>query len=329
MLVLMALIWTVPALAEEAALEVAAEPTIVEGEAIALDGDTVVLEGRRLRLWGIDAPEMSDPRGPVGRAALDALLRRGPLRCVLVDKVDSQLPVARCSVPGPAGPEDLGELQLAGGHAFVHRLYTLGDDWAGRYDAAERHAIEGGAGFWSAEQDQADENALTVRWWLEQFFGLLIGLLAVGAAAWTARAIWRSAQHTADAQTRINERRVKLDLFERRLVIYDTAMSITRGFFRLSTPHATELVDRLDEFFPQVQFLFAETGVRTLLEQIQKKARLYRLYSNHIVADRNGAQQHPKFEEWVSTCDEIESWMVAQQKELTDMLGPDLDLRND
>ena len=54
------------------------------GEAIAWDGDTINIDGQTIRLFGIDAPEMSgDPRGPVARGALDDILapdRTGHLR---------------------------------------------------------------------------------------------------------------------------------------------------------------------------------------------------------------------------------------------------------
>ena len=185
MIVLLCLIWSAPASAEEALPKAEAEPPIVEGEGIALDGDTVVVEGQRLRLWGIASPDMSDPRGSISRAALDEFLRRGPLRCVLVDKVDSQRPVARCSVPGAAGPEDLGELQLSGGNAFVRRLYTLSEDWAGRYDRAEELAIKSGAGFWA---NAAAVNGHKSLWaWIRDFQPLTAGVLAVLAAAWGQR----------------------------------------------------------------------------------------------------------------------------------------------
>ncbi|MCS7001178.1 MAG: thermonuclease family protein [Candidatus Kapabacteria bacterium] len=45
----------------------------------ALDGDTLALaDGRRVRLWGIDAPELSQPYGIAARECL-ASLARGPI----------------------------------------------------------------------------------------------------------------------------------------------------------------------------------------------------------------------------------------------------------
>jgi len=45
------------------------------------DGDTI-RDGRlRIRLWGIDAPELHDPQGPASRAYLRALIDGQPVAC--------------------------------------------------------------------------------------------------------------------------------------------------------------------------------------------------------------------------------------------------------
>lgn len=45
------------------------------GYARIIDGDTLAIEGKNIRLWGIDAPEMKHPYGPEAKQALVALTR--------------------------------------------------------------------------------------------------------------------------------------------------------------------------------------------------------------------------------------------------------------
>lgn len=64
---------SLPALAEQKVRKT------VAGPALALDGDTIVIAGhdRRIRLFGIDAPEMRDwPAGQRSRDVLDGLIGR-------------------------------------------------------------------------------------------------------------------------------------------------------------------------------------------------------------------------------------------------------------
>ena len=46
----------------------------------AIDGDTIRVGGERIRLRGIDTPEMSEPAGPAAKQRLEELLRNGPIR---------------------------------------------------------------------------------------------------------------------------------------------------------------------------------------------------------------------------------------------------------
>lgn len=47
-----------------------------------VDGDTIRLGGERIRLRGIDTPEMSELDGPAAKRRLEELLRNGPIRIV-------------------------------------------------------------------------------------------------------------------------------------------------------------------------------------------------------------------------------------------------------
>jgi endonuclease YncB( thermonuclease family) len=47
-----------------------------------IDGDTLRMGSERIRLRGIDTPELSEPRGPEARQRLEQLLKEGPVRIV-------------------------------------------------------------------------------------------------------------------------------------------------------------------------------------------------------------------------------------------------------
>lgn len=74
------------------------EPTPVrlEGPARAWDGDTLEVAGYRVRLNGVDAPEMrGDARGPVARAEMDDILMGREVVCDISGKNRDRL-VGRC-----------------------------------------------------------------------------------------------------------------------------------------------------------------------------------------------------------------------------------------
>lgn len=48
----------------------------------AVDGDTIRIGGERIRLRGIDTPELNEQAGPAAKQRLEELLRSGPIRIV-------------------------------------------------------------------------------------------------------------------------------------------------------------------------------------------------------------------------------------------------------
>lgn len=48
----------------------------------AVDGDTIRVGGERIRLRGIDTPEIREQAGPVAKQRLEELLRNGPIHIV-------------------------------------------------------------------------------------------------------------------------------------------------------------------------------------------------------------------------------------------------------
>lgn len=67
--------------------------------ALAIDGDTLKLDGTSYRLFGIDAYERSHPLGPAATQALRALIRGKTLTCNIKDVDRYRRPVVRCDLP--------------------------------------------------------------------------------------------------------------------------------------------------------------------------------------------------------------------------------------
>jgi endonuclease YncB( thermonuclease family) len=96
----------------------------ISGHAVALDGNTLLVEGRRVRLWGIDAPGMrSWPWGAYARTALSALIGPGPVACRVVVEDRHHRPVAICSSDTL---QDIGAAALVVGYAVTSRRSTFG-----------------------------------------------------------------------------------------------------------------------------------------------------------------------------------------------------------
>lgn len=49
---------------------------------VVLDGDTIRVGSDRVRLRGLDAPELSEPEGQAAKKRLEELLRSGPVRVI-------------------------------------------------------------------------------------------------------------------------------------------------------------------------------------------------------------------------------------------------------
>lgn len=72
--------------------------------ALVVDGDTLKLDGKKYRLWGIDAPEPQKPGGPAAARALREIIGDQPLTCepINVDPYDRL--VVRCTLPDGSDP---------------------------------------------------------------------------------------------------------------------------------------------------------------------------------------------------------------------------------
>lgn len=104
----------------------------IVGTARALDGDTIMVtdaagKKHRVRLWGIDAPEMDSPDGSgwASRAALDALLEEGEnsVDCEHIDTDKYKRPVGHCRTTQGVRL-GLSVETVRSGWAVEHRLYS-------------------------------------------------------------------------------------------------------------------------------------------------------------------------------------------------------------
>jgi endonuclease YncB( thermonuclease family) len=140
--------------------------TIV-GPALAIDGDSLSVGGREVRLQGVDAPEMAQSCkdangrpwacGVAARDALAGLLARGPATCAIdprdpADRYGRTL--ARCA----AGGADLGEAMARAGLAVAYDRYLAyreGDlrPYAPALLAAEDEARAARRGIWRGRFD--------------------------------------------------------------------------------------------------------------------------------------------------------------------------------
>lgn len=71
-------------------------PTVLNGPAYVVDGDTIVVRKTQIRLFGVDAPEMNHPYGRRAKSSLMALCRGQSIRAEIVEMDTHGRTVARC-----------------------------------------------------------------------------------------------------------------------------------------------------------------------------------------------------------------------------------------
>lgn len=129
---------------------------IYEGRATVHDGDTISVAGERLRLYGVDAPELDQgctmPDGAAwacGRWSRDKLremVQGQALSCQALTRDRYGRPVVRCQL----GQADLAERLVRDGVVFAYASFSRD------YVAAEKAAAAAGRGLWAAEVMRPD-----------------------------------------------------------------------------------------------------------------------------------------------------------------------------
>ena len=98
----------------------------IEGRCWVIDGDTIDIQGKRLRLFGIDAPEMEHPYGRNAKYAMMRLCKGKVIRAVISERDGNDRLVAKCYLPDGT---DLSAEMVRMGHAidwpkFSGGIYT-------------------------------------------------------------------------------------------------------------------------------------------------------------------------------------------------------------
>ena len=121
----------------------------LEGQARVIDGDTVDIADVRIRLFGIDAPERSQPCdrngqawacGEWARVVLAGQISGTPVSCKVQDHDHYGRAVAICHAAGA----DIGQMMVEAGAARAYRRYS------DRYVEAESAAAVARRGIWAA-----------------------------------------------------------------------------------------------------------------------------------------------------------------------------------
>lgn len=200
--VVISLLWIASPLSADETAKASSEPQIITGPAVALDGNTLWMRQSKLRLFGINAPEMS-AGGHIERGKLDDLLAGKIVNCRIVDHDLHIRPVGICGVAG--GTDDLSQWLLEQGLASVYRTNTIETPQAGNYDAAERRARLAGRGIWERAIKPAEQNS---SFWKRNesgifgLFGVIIGaLLSAGLGIYEIRRIRRDMRDEAAMST--------------------------------------------------------------------------------------------------------------------------------
>lgn len=92
-----------------------------------IDGDTIVIRGRKIRIGGIDAPELDHPWGKKSKFALIRMCKGQVIRAEISEEMSYDRVVAKCYLPD--GTDVAAELVKMG----------LALDWARFSGGAYRH----------------------------------------------------------------------------------------------------------------------------------------------------------------------------------------------
>jgi micrococcal nuclease len=87
--------------------------SVLIGQAIIIDGDTLRIDNQSIRIWGLDAPEINTQRGIRAREAMQRLVGGKEVICEPDGTVSFNRVVAKCFVDGEDIAARLIEMGLA------------------------------------------------------------------------------------------------------------------------------------------------------------------------------------------------------------------------
>lgn len=113
------------------------------------DGDTLTVDGKRVRLYGIDAPELDQPGGEASRDFLALLVKDKRVEIIPKDRDDYGRVVG--AILTPDGRE-VNAMMVRAGHAWVYRKYCRDCAQLRRDESLARRE---GLGLWGAPRPVA------------------------------------------------------------------------------------------------------------------------------------------------------------------------------
>ena len=133
-----------------------AQRAAIEGIGDASDGDTIIVGNSKIRLVGIDAPELAQvckiyagnayPCGQKAKATLQKLLSKGSLYCQTRGTDDFNRALAECWILGKGGSiTNVNEVMVMAGMAFAFTKFSE------EYTALEALAARQKAGLWAGK----------------------------------------------------------------------------------------------------------------------------------------------------------------------------------
>lgn len=122
------------------------------GDAYVIDGDTIVLNSKKIRLAGIDAPELQQmcglqQCGMAAKAYLQSLVKNHQVSCKLYGRDKYGRYIGLCF----AGGHDLAAQLVSQGHAVAYRRYSA------RYAGLEDIASEAKLGIWGERFERPEQ----------------------------------------------------------------------------------------------------------------------------------------------------------------------------
>ena len=90
-------------------------PSVVEGEAAAVDGDTLVVDGHRVRIHALHAPEVDEPGGAAAKDMAALAVYGEHVVCTVVDTERFGELVADCIMSSDGA--DFAEIMIRAGYA--------------------------------------------------------------------------------------------------------------------------------------------------------------------------------------------------------------------
>ncbi|WP_306258487.1 thermonuclease family protein [Pararhizobium sp. IMCC21322] len=101
-----------------------ASTNILGGKCHVIDGDTIIVRGTKIRLAGIDAPELEHPWGKKAKFTLIGLCKGRVVTAIIKDEISYDRIVAKCYLPD--GTDIAGEL-VKQGLALDWRKFSGGE----------------------------------------------------------------------------------------------------------------------------------------------------------------------------------------------------------